>query len=248
MNLLLLEGEEAARPRLRLTGRRAAHLLRVLRVVKGDPLRAGVVDQGTGEAVVVATGPDWVEVEVGLRAPVEAEPPVDLLLAVPRPKVARRLLADLACLGVGTLHLTNAWRVERSYFASPVLTPEAIGHALRLGLEQAGAVRLPKVVIHHRLMAFVGDTLPTLHHDRRLVAHPAASLPLAAAAGRSLLALGPEGGWIERELETLRAAGFTPVSLGPRVLRSETAAIVAVAVATEFVGVASTGLGVRRSD
>jgi len=234
VNLLLLEPEEAAAPRLRLTGRRGAHLLRVLKVAPGDRLRAGVVNQGRGEAGVVAVGRDWVEVEVTLSAPMEPEPPVDLLLALPRPKVVRRLLADLASLGVGSLHLTNAWRVERSYFASPTLTPKAIGHCLRLGLEQAGAVRLPRVVVHHRLMAFLDETLPTLDHRRRLVARPAATCPIGAAAGagRSLLALGPEGGWIEREVETLVDRGFEPVTLGPRILRTETAAVVAVACLT----------------
>ncbi len=234
MNLLLLGPEEAAEGRLRLFGRRAAHLLRVLKVAPGDRPRAGVVNQGIGEAVVVAVGRDWVDVEVALHRGAEPLPPVDLLLAVPRPKVVRRLLADLAALGVGAIHLTNAWRVERSYFASPTLTPEAIGRALRLGLEQAGAVRLPQVVVHHRLMAFLDDTLPALQHERCLVAHPAATTPIAAAAGagRSLIALGPEGGWIEREVETLRERGFEPVSLGTRVLRTETAAVVAVACLT----------------
>jgi len=157
---------------------------------------------------------------------------VDLLLALPRPKVLRRLLADLACLGVGAIHLTNAWRVERSYFSSPVLTPEAIGRYLRLGLEQAGGVRLPQVVIHRRLMAFLDETLPALDPTRRVVAEPGATTPIAAAAGpgRTLLALGPEGGWIRREVETLAARGFTPVSLGERILRTETAAVVAVAM------------------
>lgn len=233
MNLLLLEALEAAGGRVRLTGRRGAHLLRVLKVAVGDRLRAGVVDQGSGEAVVVAVGRDWVEVELALTTPVEPEPSVDLLLALPRPKVLRRLLADLAALGVGAIHLTKAWRVERSYFASPALTPEAIGRALRLGLSQAGATRLPEVVIHRRLMAFLNETLPALRHERRLVAHPATTRPIAAAAGtgRSLIALGPEGGWIEREIESLVARGFTPVSLGARILRTETAAVVAAALA-----------------
>jgi len=232
VNLLLLEPEEAAEARLRLTGRRAAHLLRVLKVAPGDRLRAGVVNEGTGEAVIVAVGGDWVEIEVVLREGAEPPPPVDLLLALPRPKVLRRLLADLAALGIGTLHLTNAWRVERSYFASPTLTPAAIGRALRLGLEQAGAVRLPQVVIHRRLMAFLDETLPALDPTRRLVAQPGATTPIAAAAGagRALVALGPEGGWIEREVETLVERGFTPVSLGQRILRTETAAVVAVAL------------------
>jgi len=232
VNLLLLEPEEAAEARVRLTGRRGAHLLRVLKVAPGNRLRAGVVNEGTGEAVVVAVGGGWVEVEVVLREGAEPPPPVDLLLALPRPKVLRRLLADLACLGVGAIHLTNAWRVERSYFSSPVLTPEAIGRYLRLGLEQAGAVRLPQVVVHRRLMAFLDEILPALDHGRCLVAQPGATTPIAAAAptGRTLLALGPEGGWIEREIETLVARGFTPVSLGERILRTETAAVVALAL------------------
>jgi 16S rRNA (uracil1498-N3)-methyltransferase len=227
MNLLLLDpGDLQGGDRVVVHGRRAAHVHAVVRPAVGDPLVIGIIDGPTGTGVVLSCRPDELVLEARLDAVVEPVPPIDLLLAVPRPKVVRRLLTDIAALGVGTIHLTNAWRVERSYFASPALAPGEVDAALRRGLEQARATRLPRVHIHRRLMAFLDDTLPSLPPSRRLLSHPKGDHRLAAsdvAGERLLIAIGPEGGWIEREVATFVARGFTGFTLGPRILRTEAA-------------------------
>jgi 16S rRNA (uracil1498-N3)-methyltransferase len=227
MNLLLLDPEDLVGDgRVVVHGRRAAHVHRVVRPAVGDALVIGVVDGPKGTGVVLACGPDELILQARLAAELEPVPAIDLVLAVPRPKVVRRLLTDVAALGVGTIHLTNAWRVERSYFASPSLAPDAIDAALRRGLEQACATRLPKVCVHRRLMAFLDDTLPSLPATRRLLAHPRRDYRLSAGditGERLLIAVGPEGGWIEREVATFVARGFTCFTLGSRILRTEAA-------------------------
>jgi len=227
MNLLLLDPADfQGDGRVVVSGRRAAHVASVVRPAAGDKLLIGVVDGRKGVGVVLACGPNELVLEPRLDPELEPVPPIDLLLALPRPKALRRLLTDIACLGVGTLHLTNAWRVERAYFASPALAPEAVDADLRRGLEQARATHRPRVVVHHRLMAFLDDTLPDLAPGARLLAHPQASRGLAAgdvAGERVLIAIGPEGGWIEREVATFLERGFTAFTLGPRVLRTEAA-------------------------
>src|SRR5688500_19330680 len=86
-------------------------------------------------------------------------PPVDLLLALPRPKVMRRLWAQLAALGVGRILLTNAARVERNYFDTHVLTSDCYRPLLVEGLQQARDTRLPVVSIHRQLKILVEDHL-----------------------------------------------------------------------------------------
>jgi RsmE family RNA methyltransferase len=77
-----------------------------------------------------------------------------------------------------------------------------------------------------RLEPFVEDELPAWCGEaRRLLPHPVdgAPVPRLAAGARAVLAIGPDGGWVPAEVELFRAAGFQPVSLGPRVLRVEVA-------------------------
>jgi 16S rRNA (uracil1498-N3)-methyltransferase len=158
----------------------------------------------------------------------DAPPPragVDLLLAVPRPKALRKLLPAAAALGVGRIVLVNAARVEKSYFDSKVLVPDAVRELLILGLEQARDTRLPEVLVRERFRPFVEDELDSLWPaEARLVAHPAASASLPRRAGpAAVVAVGPEGGWVAFELELLRARGFAAFTLGPRTLRVEVA-------------------------
>jgi RsmE family RNA methyltransferase len=162
-------------------------------------------------------------------------PDVDLLLALPRPKVMRRLWAQLAALGVGRIMLTNAARVERNYFDTHVLDEAHYRPLLLEGLQQAQDTRLPGVSIHRRFRPLVEDELDALSSaGTRLVAHPApAATPIASAwpqgAARVLLAVGPEGGWDDFELRLLFGRGFSPVSLGARTLRTDTACIALLA-------------------
>lgn len=245
MNLLILEPDELdADGRVQLVGRRAEHLVKVLRVTADDTVRAGLLHGGAGTAHVEAVDAiDKKAIRVTLRveiAPGSApRPPLDLVLALPRPAALHRVLQHAATLGVGNLDLINAWRVEKSYFQSPSLEDEAIGRHLRLGLEQGQRTWLPQVQIHRRLVPFVESLAPTPgqelapEEEVRLLAHPDAapieSVLEGARPGRLRLAIGPEGGWLEREIETFAAAGFKAVSLGPWILRSEAAVTAAVA-------------------
>jgi RsmE family RNA methyltransferase len=233
VNLVLLEPEEL-RPdgTARLDGRRAAHARDVLRAAPGDRVLAGVVGGRMGEAEVLSVGED----ELVLRPSLDREPPppspVALLLALPRPKVLRRVLQAAAAMGVKRIALLGSWRVEKSYFASPFLAEDAIRAELRLGLEQGRDTALPLVTVHRFFKPFVEDALdPAFPAAARLLAHPAGAAPLEAvppAGARATLAVGPEGGWTAYEAERLRERGFAPFTLGPRALRVDAAVPFAV--------------------
>lgn len=240
MNLLLVEGHELeSGGRVRIAGRRARHLLKVLRVEPGRRLRAGVVDGGIGEAEVEQIDGHEVVLRLDLCAPEKVDAPwLDLVLAVPRPAVLHRVLQTAACMRVGRLWLINAWRVEKSFFSSPSMAPEAITRQLRLGAEQGGTTRLPEVSLEKLFVPFLsalGDPPAGTH---RVLAEPRcgillekyfSALPAISTQTRFQLAIGPEGGWVEREVESLAKAGFETVELGPWVLRVESAVVAAIA-------------------
>ena len=231
MNLILCEPDEVdAQGVVTLTGARAAHVRGVLGAAPGEVIRIGVVDGAKGRGEILAIDEDRVVLQSELEAAVAAPPAVDLLLALPRPKVLRRLWAQLAALGVGRILLTNATRVERHYFDTHVLEESTYRPLLIEGLQQAGDTRLPRVSIHRQFRILVEDELDALSSDAaRLVAHPGSPRSLLTVARgsqrRVLLAIGPEGGWNDFELDLLSRHRFEVVGLGPRILRTDTACI-----------------------
>ncbi len=231
MNLILLDAAELNEGEVVLKDKRAGHLIKVLKVAPGDNVRVGVLDGAIGEGTVRSVGDDTVVLCCAFEPGVAGPPPVDLLLALPRPKVLRRLWAQLAALGVGRIAITNAERVERNYFDTHVLTPACYRPLLIEGLQQARDTRLPIVSVHKQFRVLVEDHLDAIFPDGlRLVAHPGRQAPLTTTLrrrsdGRVVLAVGPEGGWNEFELTLLEAHRFVPVDMGPRTLRTDTACI-----------------------
>ena len=231
MNLILLdERDRVDASSVTLTDARAAHLLKVLRVTAGQTIRVGLIDGPLGTATIEAAGDGRVTMRCVFEAETPARPHVDLLLALPRPKVMRRLWAQLAALGVGQIMLTNASRVERDYFDTHILSEASYQPLLVEGLQQARDTRVPQVSIHRQFRVLVEDHLDTLFPSGvRLVADPSgtSTIPdaLAGRHERVLLAIGPEGGWNDFEVRLLETHGFTRVGLGPRTLRVDTACI-----------------------
>jgi len=163
-------------------------------------------------------------------------PAVDLIIGLVRPVMLKRLLAQATSLGVGRIFLINANRVEKSFFSASLLKEENYRPYLVQGLEQAKDTRLPQVTIHERFKPFIEDCIPQIAPDyaRMLVAHPGESQGLkhlleSDFAGRTLLAVGPEGGWVDFEVRKCIEQSFVPVGLGRRVLRTDTAVVALLA-------------------
>lgn len=229
MNLILLEAEDfTASGQVSLRGRRLQHVLDVHRASVGECLRVGVLDGLMGEGEITRLDATQLDMRLTLTTPAPAKAPVILVLALPRPKMLKRILQMVSTLGVEELVLVNSFRVEKSFWSSPWLRPDAVREQLLLGLEQARDTVLPKVTLAQRFKPFVEDDLPTLLSGRHgYLAHPGTGgvMPRASAQP-SLLALGPEGGFIPYEVALLQAAGLQAFDLGPRILRVETAVAV----------------------
>ena len=231
MNLILLEPAETQADGLAiLTGKRARHVREVLQAAPGEEIHVGIIDGPLGTALIVEDSKQ-LRLCCKLSDKVPPAPRVDLLLAMPRPKVMNRLWPVLASLGVGRILVSNAWKTERNYFDTHVLEPEHIREGLIEGLQQARDTRLPQVSVHKQFKKLIEDKLDGFGpYAARLVAHPGEeafpSLAALPKESRILLAVGPEGGWTPFELELLAKHGFSPVSWGPRALRTDTACAV----------------------
>lgn len=233
MNIILFCREEIAPDgRVTVRDRRARHMIDVLKCRPGQPVQMGALNGPRGTGTVEALDAESVTLRWSPQDPLP-RPAIDLVLAMPRPKVMKRLWAQLASLGVGRIVITNAAKVERTYFETHWIEPEHYEPLLREGLEQAGDTRMPEVLIRKRFRPFLEDEVDRLFPtEARVFAHPGdAGVPeCVRAAERIVLATGPEGGWTGFEIGLFEKKGFLPLGLGSRTLRCDTACIALLAV------------------
>ena len=248
MNLILIHPHEPDSAGLvRLAGERAEHIRHVLKAEPGKTLRIGLLNGPKGCGTVESVSGKEVVLQCEFEEKIPPRPSIDLLLALPRPKVMKRLWAQLAALGVGRIILTNAEKVERYYFDSHILEPDFYNAHLIEGLQQAGDTLLPEVRIIKELKPFLEDELDTIFPNpgARLLADPSgdqnifqclekndALAPRSAVPQRSCLAVGPEGGWTPYELGLFAVHGFQVFNAGPRILRTDTACVALLSLLT----------------
>lgn len=234
MNLLLFEPEELAGPLLRLEAgdRRARHIADVLGLGPGDRLRVGMVNGKMGSGCILSRDGGSFAIEVELTSLPPVPPEMTLILALPRPIMLRRILKQATVLGVRRFHLIRSQRVQKSYFQSNLLRPGEVRAVLLQGLEQAVDTRLPEVKVHDRFRPFIEEVVPGIGSACRLLAHPGADADLAGLfaekriGGSLALAVGPEGGWNDHEVQCFLDRSFAGFSMGPLILHVDTAVLV----------------------
>ena len=284
MNRILFEQDEIRDGRATFSGVRAEHVLNVLHGEVGQTLKTGVVDGLIGTSVIERIEGGAVTVRCVHETPALA-PWIDLVLAPPRPRVMKRLLPQLASLGVRRIVFVGAEKVEKAFWGAQLLKEEIYRPLLIDGLQQAGTTAVPTIEIFKSFKHFVERKLDAHFEGQptRIVAHPEkaplgeatllslqttaplgeatllslqTTAPLGEATLLSLperardrqkrqeccfpegakrqecrfpevpvLAVGPEGGWTDEEVARLEEKGFTRMSLGPRILRTDTALI-----------------------
>lgn len=225
MNLLLLKSDNLNDNLARISGRQLQQLINVQRCAVGDTVRVGEINGSMGTGTIVELSDSQALLQVDFHSPAPPPVPLTLIMAMPRPKMLRRSLQTIAAMGVKHIYLINSFRVEKSFWQTPFLKPEAIEEDLILGLEQARDTQLPELHIRKLFKPFVEDELPAIIKDRKnLLAHPITESRCPIDIQQpATLAIGPEGGFIPYEVEMLAAAGFETVHIGPRILRVETA-------------------------
>ena len=250
MNRILFETDEIQDGIATFGGERAEHVMNVLHGEVGQVLKTGEINGFIGTSVItgISRVPPSVsspEITVACsHAERSLQPWIDLVLAPPRPRVMKRLLPQLATMGVGRIFLVGAKKVEKDFWGATLLKPENYRSLLIDGLMQAGTSILPTLETRRNFRKFVKEELDALWPEaRRIVAHPYGGgedfrretgderhgLKSNVSSPRLLLAVGPEGGWTDEEVALLEEHGFARYSLGSRILRTDTATIALLA-------------------
>lgn len=225
MNLLLLNQSQTQSDQVIIDDpRQLQHIQQHLKLQVGDTVKVGIKNGLKGSAVVQAISEQSLILDtLDLTQTPPPKLPLTLIMALPRPKVLRRLIMDAVALGATQIVLIHSYRVEKSYWQTPFLNQ--LDHYVELGLEQSGDTVLPEISVYKRFRPFVEDVLPTLIGDQHaFVAHPYADVAMPVALNQStVLVIGPEGGFIPFEVDLLQQNGCQAANIGSRILRCETA-------------------------
>ena len=224
MNIVLLDPRQTDSEIWTISAKRQLeHLKLHINVQVGDTLKVGIREGQRYLTEVVEVTEQVIKLKPIQIEPVPAKLPVTLIVAMPRPKVLRRLIMDSVTLGVEKIILLHSYRVDKSYWQTPFL--QQLDQYVTLGLEQAGDTIAPKIEIYKRFKPFVEDVLPDLITAEcpAYVAHPYVDLKMPFAIDHPCtIVIGPEGGFIPYEIDLLIKNGCQAVSLGNRIIRTET--------------------------
>ena len=255
MNIVLFEEVELVSP-LPLCDPRVKHIQKILHKGVGDSFDAGIVNGAAGTAEILSVSPQGMEFRFVANGDGKPLHPVTMIIGFPRPIQLKRLLRDIASLGVSQVHLCGTELGEKSYLKATLSQPEELHAMLKDGSIQAKSTHVPQVFVHQNVAScldFVAgntsirvagnDSIQVAGNTSIRVAldniEPTASLQgflssqfsadEAKTAG-VVAAIGSERGWTANERNLFRERGFTLCGMGERVLRTETAATTAVAI------------------
>lgn len=237
MNCILLPASDIVLPYAQINSPvQIEHINKVLKLPVGAMLKIGQLGGNLGTAVIDDMSPSNIQLrEVQLDTPPPAKLEVTVVLALPRPKVLRRLIMDMTALGVCHIILINSYRTQKSYWQSPLLM--RLDEFVLEGLQQGVDTIAPRITLQKRFKPFVEDQLSSLITHDAIVAHPYSNLSFsqylqqlsvesissASAQRPDVVCIGAEGGWVDYEIELLCKQGCKAVNIGPRILRTEAA-------------------------
>ena len=233
MNLILLFENDfiSGTQEVRIDDRRLKHILYVHRAQVGDRLKVGLANGKTGTGEVIYKSKSELIMKVQLTEEPPPPIPATLLLALPRPKMLKRILFAISSMGIKKLYLFNSYRVEKSFWQTPILEPVKMEKYLTPGLEQSQDTVLPQVELRKKFKPFFEDEVPEImKNSLPLIAHPGAAEACPYNINQPVtLAIGPEGGFIPYEVDKIVETGFKAVNIGKRILRVENAVVATLA-------------------
>lgn len=254
VNIVLFEEGELASP-LPLCDHRVKHIQKILKKGVGDSFDAGIVNGVAGTAEIRSVSPQGMEFRFEASGDGKPLHPVTMIIGFPRPIQLKRLLRDIASLGVSQVHLCGTELGEKSYLKSTLSQESELAAMLQDGSIQARSTHVPAVFVHRDVAACLdalgedgamgaADTSVTVAGNSSITVAldnvaPTCSLNSFLSGcggglelrGRGVVAaIGSERGWTAAERQLFCEAGFTLCSMGQRVLRTETAATTATAI------------------
>ncbi len=252
MNICLFSPEEILNP-LDIQDERAQHILKILHKKEGESFSAGIIGGQAGTAVIKKIeveekkSSDVKKTFKGGKIYFDFTPesdgkklyPLKMIIGFPRPIQLKRLLRDMASLGVQEVHLTGTELGEKSYLKSDLATKGEAEKFLLDGSIQAGSTQVPKLFIHQTLK----NCLEQINLEGKLFAldniDPSRNLSCALKekTQKAVAAIGSERGWTNSERQLFKQNGFELLSMGKRILRTETASTVATSLILDSMGV-----------
>ena len=237
MNLLLIEYEEiSSNNHVFLNDRRSNHILKTLRSKIGDFISAGIINGPMGKAEILKTNieENCIEIKFYEDTTIKNPNPINLtvIVALPRPKVASRIIRNCSEFGVKDIHFIHSYKVEKSYWQSPLLKEKNTRTQMLYGLEQSKDTSLPSLTFHRKFKPFVEDELENIVlHNNLFVAHPYKSnesnnkfsTKNISKDCKNIIIIGPEGGFIDYEIDLMKKNNCKIINLGSRIFRTETA-------------------------
>lgn len=237
MNMILFETlpEDSLIP---ASDERARHILEVLKLQKGDTFRMGVINQSEGDAEITGISEEGIVFSYAPKS-VPTMHPVTLLCAQVRPICMKRILREAVSLGVKRIILCGSDTGEKSYLSSNLYKTGEYKEYLLEGAMQACHAGMSEIFFANTAdgaIKMVREHCPD--SDLIVLDNVVGSVPLSTAevGPEAVIAIGPERGWSDRERRLFSEAGFGPMLLGSRVLRTETACSAGVAVLLSRMG------------
>lgn len=231
MNLILFD-EPFESVRMVAGDERTQHLHKVLRITVGSQIFIGFANGPRARAEVVAIDKAGnCELKVVSTEPAPKPLPITLLIGLPRPHTARRILFEAASLGVAAMHFFPAEHSEPSYAKSRLWQTGEWRERIRRGAEQAFGTHLPKVQLYADMqsaMAKLSESSATVALDNYEASDSLGAIPIGSSDA-IVIAIGPERGWSAAERSIFRENQWPLAHLGPHILRTETACAAAVA-------------------
>lgn len=238
MNICLFSQDEISKP-LSLRDERAQHIIKVLHKKAGDTFAAGIIGGQSGVATIVeiSTSGDTAGISFDFSPAGDGKPlvPFEMIIGFPRPIQLKRLLRDIAALGVCRVHLTGTDLGEKSYMQSNLVERGTAYQMLLDGTVQAGSTHVPELCLYKTLDECLSSIEGSAEEEYLKLAldnvNPSERLADALKpSARVVAAIGSERGWTERERQLLESKGYIRCGMGERIMRTETAATVAGAI------------------
>ena len=252
MNICLFSKEEAECGfKLNIKDDRANHLVKILHKKVGDSFIAGIIDGNSGVATIKSIDDEYICCEFSENADKDScKPlnPIKMIIGFPRPIQLKRLLRDIAALGVCEVHLTGTELGEKSYMQSTLVEKGNAYKMLLDGTVQAGSTSVPKLFLHKTLKDCIAE-IKSENAENVLLAldnvNPKISLKKSLGefgcnfeygsedsncTKTVVAAIGSERGWTDKERCLLEENGFIRCGMGERIMRTETAATVSASI------------------
>ena len=237
MNIILLREHDFIHnsTRVLIQDDRFVHIAGVINPNIGQSLKVGLLGGSCGYGIVESIHSKGMILNVVLNELAPHRHPFDIVLALPRPKMLRRILRTIAEYGVDNLYLINSARVEKSFWQSPLLQQEKIHDALMAGMERSKDTIMTNVLLHQRFRPFIEDKLPGICGDRDCwltdMNATRSAVDIDISSKPSVVMIGPEGGFVPFETELAISTIAQPIHLGGRTLSVDTAVTTVLAQA-----------------